>query len=53
MQIPQDTIEKCREGGPDGYVLAAGDMVPPATPLENLQAMMHVVKDSSIGVEPR
>ena len=30
------------EGGPDGYILAAGDIVPPVTSLANLQAMVDV-----------
>ena len=41
-----ESIRKCREGGPVGYILAAGDMVPPKTPLENLQAMVDVAKKS-------
>jgi uroporphyrinogen decarboxylase len=41
-EVRQETIQKCREGGPYGYILAAGDMVPPDTPLENLQAMVDV-----------
>ena len=41
-----ESIRKCREGGPAGYILAAGDMVPPKTPLENLQAMVDVAKKS-------
>ena len=45
-QVKAEAIEKCREGGPQGYILAAGDMVPPATPLENLQAMVDVARYS-------
>lgn len=45
-QVKAESIEKCREGGPHGYVLAAGDMVPPTTSLENLHAMVQVAKDS-------
>ncbi len=41
-EVRQEAIQKCREGGPYGYILAAGDMVPPDTPLENLQAMVDV-----------
>lgn len=41
-EVRQEAIQKCREGGPHGYILAAGDMVPPDTPLENLQAMVDV-----------
>ncbi len=44
--VQTETIAKCREGGPYGYVLAAGDMVPPATPLKNLQAMVDVARES-------
>ena len=44
--VRTEAIRKCREGGPDGYVLAAGDMVPPNTPLENLQAMVDVARKS-------
>jgi len=45
-EVRAEAIQKCREGGPDGYVLAAGDMVPPETPLENLQAMVDVAVNS-------
>ena len=45
-EVRAETIEKCREGGPLGYILAAGDMVPPATPIENLQAMVDVATKS-------
>ncbi|MFH1009390.1 MAG: uroporphyrinogen decarboxylase family protein [Candidatus Latescibacterota bacterium] len=45
-QVRAEAIQKCREGGPHGYVLAAGDMVPPITSLENLSAMVDVAKDS-------
>ncbi|MDP6779014.1 MAG: uroporphyrinogen decarboxylase family protein, partial [Candidatus Latescibacteria bacterium] len=44
-EVRDEAIRKCREGGPHGYVLAAGDMVPPATSLENLRAMVQVAKD--------
>ena len=40
--VRAEAIQKCREGGPHGYVLAAGDMVPPDTPMENLRAMVDV-----------
>jgi len=46
QQVRDEAIAKCREGGPHGYILAAGDMVPPATPLENLQAMVNVARKS-------
>ena len=45
-EVHDEAIRKCREGGPHGYVLAAGDMVPPATPLENLQALVDVATKS-------
>ena len=41
-EVRAEAIQKCREGGPHGYILAAGCMVPPETPLENLQAMVDV-----------
>lgn len=44
--VQAETITKCREGGPYGYILASGDMVPPTTPLENLQAMVNVARES-------
>ena len=44
--VKAEAIRKCREGGPDGYILASGDMVPPATPLENLQIMVDVARKS-------
>jgi uroporphyrinogen-III decarboxylase len=45
-EVRAEAIQKCQEGGPYGYVLAAGDMVPPETPLENLQAMVDVATKS-------
>ena len=45
-EVGAEAIQKCREGGPYGYILAAGDMVPPETPLENLQAMVDVATKS-------
>ncbi len=44
--VRAEAIQKCREGGPYGYVLAAGDMVPPGTPLASLQAMVDVARYS-------
>jgi hypothetical protein len=44
--VQAEAIQKCREGGPYGYILAAGDMVPPNTPLANLQAMVDVATHS-------
>ena len=43
-EVTAEAIRKCREGGPYGYVLAAGDMVPPVTSLANLQAMVDVAR---------
>lgn len=45
-QVRAEAIQKCREGGPQGYILAAGDMVPPETPLANLQALVNVANQS-------
>ena len=45
-QVRAEAIRKCLEGGPHGYILAAGDMVPPETPLANLQAMVDVATKS-------
>ena len=45
-EVRAEAIQKCREGGPYGYVLAAGDMVPPETPLENLRALVDVATKS-------
>jgi MtaA/CmuA family methyltransferase len=45
-EVRAEAIRKCREGGPYGYILAAGDMVPPNTSLENLQAMVDVATKS-------
>jgi len=45
-EVRAEAIQKCREGGPTGYILAAGDMVPPETPLANLQAMVDVAVKS-------
>ena len=41
-QVRAEAIKKCQEGGPYGYILAAGDMVPADTPVANLQAMVDV-----------
>jgi hypothetical protein len=43
-EVRAEAIQKCLEGGPHGYILAAGDMVPPRTPLANLQAMVDVAR---------
>ena len=45
-QVQSEAIRVCREGGPHGYILAAGDMVPPVTSLANLQAMVNVARQS-------
>ena len=45
-QVRAEAIQKCHEGGPHGYVLAVGDMVPPETPLANLQALVDVATHS-------
>ena len=45
-EVRAEAIKKCRQGGPHGYILAAGDMVPPATPRENLRAMVEVARES-------
>ena len=42
--VKAEAIEVCRDGGPDGYILAAGDMVPPNSPIENLQALVDVAR---------
>ncbi len=44
--VRQEAIRKCREGGPHGYILAAGDMVPPQTPFANLLALVEVARKS-------
>ena len=45
-QVREEAIRKCLEGGPTGYILAAGDMVPPDTSLENVQALVDVAVKS-------
>ena len=45
-EVQAEAIQKCREGGPYGYVLAAGDMVPPDTSMANLRAMVDVATKS-------
>lgn len=45
-EVQSEAIQKCREGGPHGYILAAGDMVPPVTPLANLRALVDVATHS-------
>jgi hypothetical protein len=41
-QVRAEAVQKCREGGPHGFILAAGCQVPPETPLENLRSMVNV-----------
>lgn len=50
-EVRAEAIQKCREGGPHGYILAASCMVPPETPLENLHAMVDVAT-RSLWAEP-
>lgn len=45
-QVRREAISKCREGGPHGYILAAGDMVPPNTSWDNLRALVDVSRES-------
>jgi uroporphyrinogen-III decarboxylase len=45
-EVQAEAIQKCREGGPYGYILAAGDMIPPETSRENLQALVDVATKS-------
>jgi len=51
QETPEDVRAEaercCRDGGPHGYVLAAGDMVPPLTTRANLQALVDVARTSS------
>jgi len=42
--VRREAVRACREAGPLGYVLAAGDMVPPVTPLANLTALIDVAR---------
>jgi uroporphyrinogen decarboxylase len=45
-EVRAEAILTCRAGGPDGYILAAGDMVPPVTSLANLSALVDVARRS-------
>ena len=45
-EVRQESIRCCLEGGPERYILATADMVPPGTPLANLEAMVAVARDS-------
>ena len=45
-EVKAEAMQKCREGGPGGYILAAGDMVRPRTSRANLQAMVDVARYS-------
>ena len=42
--VRAEAIQVCKAGGSDGYILVAGDMVPPNSPKENLQALVDVAK---------
>jgi hypothetical protein len=44
-EVRAEALQKCSEGGPEGYILAAGDMVPPLTTLANLHAMIGAARD--------
>lgn len=44
--VINEAVLKCRQGGPYGYVLASGDMVPPNTPFENIKALVDVAVKS-------
>ncbi|MBN1315730.1 MAG: hypothetical protein JXA42_09690 [Anaerolineales bacterium] len=45
-EVKTEAVQKCREGGPFNYILAAGCSVPPETSLKNLRAMVDVAKKS-------
>jgi hypothetical protein len=45
-EVRAEAIRCCREGGPERYILAAADMIPPDTSLANLQAMVDVATKS-------
>jgi uroporphyrinogen-III decarboxylase len=45
-EVRAEAVRVCHEGGPHGYILAAGDMVPPDTPLANLVAMVEAATES-------
>ena len=45
-EVQAEAIQKCRKGGPYGYVLAGGDMVPPDTSMANLRALVEVATKS-------
>jgi uroporphyrinogen decarboxylase len=40
--VTSEAVQVCREGGPHGFILAAGCQIPPETPLENLRSMVNV-----------
>lgn len=46
-EVAEEAKRKCVEGGPHGYILAAGDMVPPNTPIENLKALVEIAGTSA------
>lgn len=45
-QVAAESVIKCCEGGPYGFILAAGCQIPPETPLENLRSMVDVATKS-------
>ena len=45
-EVRGEAVRCCLEGGPDRYILASADMVPPGTSLENLKAMTNVASES-------
>jgi uroporphyrinogen decarboxylase len=45
-EVAAEAVRCCLEGGPERYILASADMIPPATPLANLRAMVEVAQRS-------
>jgi len=45
-EVTANAIQCCRTAGPQRYILASADMVPPQTSLANLQAMVDVARNS-------
>ncbi len=43
-EVKRETLKCLQRGGKKGYILMAGCAVPPATPLENLKAMIETAK---------
>jgi uroporphyrinogen decarboxylase len=46
QEVKTEAAQKCLEGGPMNYILAAGCSVPPETSLDNLRSMVDVAKKS-------